>query len=129
MGFVAAVRETPLKRPPLPPILSLPAAFCIPVHMHELMVCWGAERRRSGEANRARKLVEGAEREVRQLRLACIHPQMTAYWRNLSAEMQLDSVTTPPSFGMVWLLCLWLRGSIQSCTESVGSTRLSLLQN
>ncbi len=43
-------------------------------------------------ASQARKLFEGAEREVRQLRLACIHPQMTAYWRNLSAELQLDSV-------------------------------------
>lgn len=40
-----------------------------------------------------RKLFEGAEREVRQLRLACIHPQMTAYWQNLSAELQLDSVS------------------------------------
>ena len=46
-------------------------------------------------ASQARKLFEGAERELRQLRLACIHPQMTAYWRNLSAEMQLDSVRTP----------------------------------
>ena len=52
-----------------------------------------AERRRSLAATQARKLFEGAEREVRQLRLACIHPQMTAYWRNLSAEMQLDSVS------------------------------------
>jgi len=56
--------------------------------------CWWsrAERRRASAENQARKLFEGAEREVRQLRLACIHPQMTAYWRNLSAEMQLDSV-------------------------------------
>ncbi|KAA6428442.1 MAG: hypothetical protein FRX49_01318, partial [Trebouxia sp. A1-2] len=50
-----------------------------------------SERRRVSAASQARKLFEGAEREVRQLRLACIHPQMTAYWRNLSAELQLDS--------------------------------------
>ena len=55
-----------------------------------------AERRRSAAATQAKKLFEGAEREVRQLRLACIHPQMTAYWRNLSAEMQLDSVSLSP---------------------------------
>ena len=54
-----------------------------------------AERRRCAAGRQARKLLEGAEREVRQLRLACIHPQMTAYWRNLSAEMQLDSVSAP----------------------------------
>lgn len=58
------------------------------------MGMWGAERGRAAAAGQARKLFEGAEREVRQLRLACIHPQMTAYWRNLSAEMQLDSVRT-----------------------------------
>lgn len=48
--------------------------------------CWASA------AAQAHKLFEGAEREVRQLRLACIHPQMTAYWQNLSAEMQLDTV-------------------------------------
>ena len=56
--------------------------------------CLPVERRRSATGRQARKLFEGAERELLQLRLACIHPQMTAYWRNLSAEMQLDSVST-----------------------------------
>ena len=66
---------------------------CIKSVLHEQWL--PAERQRSAAGRQARKLFEGAEREVRQLRLACIHPQMTAYWRNLSAEMQLDSVSAP----------------------------------
>lgn len=29
---------------------------------------------------------------MQQLRLACLHPQMTEYWRELAGELQLDRV-------------------------------------
>ncbi len=33
-----------------------------------------------------------ARRVMQQLRLACLHPQMTEYWRELAGELQLDRV-------------------------------------
>lgn len=36
------------------------------------------------------KLQSTAANELLQLRLACIHPQLTSYWRLLSSELQLD---------------------------------------
>jgi hypothetical protein len=43
---------------------------------------------------KAERLAEKAEKlaqnELLQLRLACIHPQLTQYWRELSSELQLD---------------------------------------
>jgi hypothetical protein len=35
-------------------------------------------------------LETAAWRELTQLRLACIHPQLTAYWQSLSAELNLS---------------------------------------
>ena len=84
--------------PPLSINLTIPSSehACASTSVQQLNAfLLSADRRRSAAATQAKKLFEGAEREVRQLRLACIHPQMTAYWRNLSAEMQLDSVSIP----------------------------------
>jgi hypothetical protein len=44
-------------------------------------------RHTPGDAKAA--LDELAARELHQLRLACVHPQLTAYWKELSAELQL----------------------------------------
>lgn len=49
----------------------------------------GAAARRRFAA-RGAKLQRLAANELLQLRLACIHPQLTAYWRELSAELQLE---------------------------------------
>jgi len=37
-------------------------------------------------------LAESAEVELTQLRLACVHPQLTNYWKALSNELQLHQV-------------------------------------
>ena len=51
----------------------------------------GRRRGRAGHASKAAAdaLEQLAARELLQLRLACIHPQLTGYWRELSAELQL----------------------------------------
>lgn len=46
--------------------------------------CAGRKRRR-GE-----KLREDAANRLLQLRLACIHPQLTKHWQQLSTDLQLD---------------------------------------
>ncbi len=43
---------------------------------------------------------KSAARELLQLRQACIHPQMTLYWRQLGTELQLGQVSI--ASGCTW---------------------------
>lgn len=47
-------------------------------------------RQQADQAGKLAKAEKLAQNELLQLRLACIHPQMTSYWRELSSELQLD---------------------------------------
>lgn len=49
-----------------------------------------ARRQQADQAGKVAKAEKLAQNELLQLRLACIHPQMTSYWRELSSELQLD---------------------------------------
>ena len=44
----------------------------------------------SSAQDQGKELERIAKTELLQLRIACIHPQLTAYWKELSSELQLQ---------------------------------------
>ena len=46
--------------------------------------------RASSAQDQGKELERIAKTELLQLRIACIHPQLTAYWKELSSELQLQ---------------------------------------
>jgi len=60
-------------------------------HLQEMLSNPVNSRAYYASVKRAQSAAEKEAKEVMlQLRMSCLHPQMTAYWRRLSAEMQLD---------------------------------------
>lgn len=86
--------------PEFPVLLAVSPGFqrpqCRPIFLHQIKpsgTCpqptFGPHNHPSGAA-----LAMTAQSELHQLRLACVHPQLTAYWRKLSSELQLGAVSS-----------------------------------
>ncbi len=65
--------------------LAAAAAAGSPAAPHSPGVAASGRKRRRGE-----KLREDAANRILQLRLACVHPQLTKHWQQLSTDLQLN---------------------------------------
>ncbi|KAK9830399.1 hypothetical protein WJX72_011536 [[Myrmecia] bisecta] len=86
------------------------------------------KRRGGAAADEATLLREATERAVAQLRLACIHPQLTQYWKTLSGELQLEQGGALSMAEIMQRMCDGVQSELQSAERELCGTLNTLAQ-